>query len=294
MPVKRPDIGANAVDNIMTKSHKLVDLLDLMDKLRDPQYGCSWDKKQSLKSLTGYTLEEVYEVIDAVETNDDAQLQDELGDLLFQVVFYAQIAKEEGRFDFEGVVNAITDKLLRRHPHVFPDGTLASFANSNLLTITADEVATRWELIKNKERAEKAQRKGNETSQSVLDDVPNSLPSLERARKLQKRAASVGFDWKSVQPVLDKLKEEIAELEVELKQGDAQRVQEEFGDLMFSCVNVARHLQLDPESALRESNRKFERRFRALETIALRQSRGLEAFSDEELETIWAQVKTSE
>ncbi len=150
----------------MTKSHDITDLLSLMDKLRDPEFGCNWDKKQSLKSLTGYTLEEVYEVIDAVETGDDVQLQDELGDLLFQVVFYAQIAKEEGRFDFSDVTSAITAKLLRRHPHVFPDGTLSSFANSEL-ALGADEVAVQWEQIKNAERAEKAQRNGQNAQASV-------------------------------------------------------------------------------------------------------------------------------
>ena len=217
----------------MTKPHEIADLLSLMDSLRDKEFGCNWDKKQTLKTLTGYTLEEVYEVIDAVDTNDDAQLQDELGDLLFQVVFYAQIAKEEGRFDFNDVIGSITDKLLRRHPHVFPDGSLTSFGNSDL-HLNADEVALRWEQIKNEERALKAKRKGDVSRYSVLDDVPNSLPALDRARKLQKRAASVGFDWTNVQDVLAKLKEEIAELEAELVLNDTKKIHEEFGDLMFS------------------------------------------------------------
>jgi len=277
----------------MTKPHEIADLLSLMDSLRDKEFGCNWDKKQTLKTLTGYTLEEVYEVIDAVDTNDDAQLQDELGDLLFQVVFYAQIAKEEGRFDFNDVIGSITDKLLRRHPHVFPDGSLTSFGNSDL-HLNADEVALRWEQIKNEERALKAKRKGDVSSHSVLDDVPNSLPALDRARKLQKRAASVGFDWTNVQDVLDKLKEEIAELEAELVLNDTKKIHEEFGDLMFSCVNVARHLQLDPESVLRESNRKFERRFRAVEGIAMGQGRTLESFNVEELDRMWRQVKGQE
>ncbi len=277
----------------MTKSHEIADLLSLMDKLRDPEFGCNWDKKQSLKTLTGYTLEEVYEVIDAVETGDDVQLQDELGDLLFQVVFYAQIAKEEGRFDFSDVTGAITDKLLRRHPHVFPDGTLSSFANSEL-ALGADEVAVQWEQIKNAERAEKAKRQEHNAQPSVLNDVPNSLPALDRARKLQKRASSVGFDWHSVLPVLNKLKEEIGELEAEITQGDRHRIEEEFGDLMFSCVNVARHLQVDPESALRASNRKFERRFRALEAIVTHQKRALSSLDEKELDAIWEQVKAAE
>lgn len=180
----------------MTKEYRIDDLLNLMEKLRDPQFGCSWDRKQSLRTLTGYTLEEVYEVIDAVETGDDAQLQDELGDLLFQVVFYAQIAKEEGRFEFNEVIASITEKLLRRHPHVFPDASLESFGNSDL-ALNAEQVAQRWEEIKNEERAQKADSEDANTQPSVLDDIPSSLPALDRARKLQKRAASVGFDWRA-------------------------------------------------------------------------------------------------
>lgn len=278
----------------MTQTQNMTDLLSVMDKLRDPDLGCSWDKKQTLNSLTGYTLEEVYELIDAVETGDDAQLQDELGDLLFQVVFYAQIAKEQGRFSFADVAASITQKLLRRHPHVFPDATLASFGRSDLLPIDADEVARRWEQIKNEERARKAKQHGSALEPSVLDDVPSALPALDRARKLQKRARSVGFDWQDVGPVLTKLKEEIAELEDELARGDQQRISEEFGDLMFSCVNLARHLQLDPESVLRQSNRKFERRFRTLETSARQQGQVLQSLNETQLNTLWEQLKRME
>jgi ATP diphosphatase len=277
----------------MTKAYRIEDLLSLMDKLRDPEFGCSWDRKQSLRTLTAYTLEEVYEVIDAVETGDDAQLQDELGDLLFQVVFYAQIAKEEGRFEFSAVIASITEKLLRRHPHVFPDGNLASFGNSEL-ALNAEQVAERWELIKNEERAQKALAEKESTEPSVLDDIPSSLPALDRARKLQKRAASVGFDWRAVNGVIDKIKEELAELEEELAQGDQQRIEEEFGDLMFSCVNLARHLQIDPESSLRASNRKFETRFRAVESLAEGGSVGLKALDDTQLNRLWDQVKATE
>jgi ATP diphosphatase len=277
----------------MTKAYRIEDLLSLMDKLRDPEFGCSWDRKQSLRSLTAYTLEEVYEVIDAVETGDDAQLQDELGDLLFQVVFYAQIAKEEGRFEFSAVIASVTEKLLRRHPHVFPDGSLDSFGNSEL-ALNAEQVAERWELIKNEERAQKALAENESTQLSVLDDIPSSLPALDRARKLQKRAASVGFDWPAVQGVIDKVKEELAELEEELAQGDQQRIEEEFGDLMFSCVNLARHLQIDPESSLRASNRKFETRFRAVESLAEGGSVGLKALDDTQLNRLWDQVKATE
>jgi ATP diphosphatase len=277
----------------MTKAYRIEDLLSLMDKLRDPEFGCSWDRKQSLRTLTAYTLEEVYEVIDAVETGDDAQLQDELGDLLFQVVFYAQIAKEEGRFEFSAVIASITEKLLRRHPHVFPDGSLDSFGNSEL-ALNAEQVAERWELIKNEERAQKALAENESTQLSVLDDIPSSLPALDRARKLQKRAASVGFDWPAVQGVIDKVKEELAELEEELAQGDQQRIEEEFGDLMFSCVNLARHLQIDPESSLRASNRKFETRFRTVESLAGERSGGLEALDETQLNGLWDQVKATE
>jgi ATP diphosphatase len=277
----------------MTKAYRIEDLLSLMDKLRDPEFGCSWDRKQSLRSLTAYTLEEVYEVIDAVETGDDAQLQDELGDLLFQVVFYAQIAKEEGRFEFSAVIASVTEKLLRRHSHVFPDGSLDSFGNSEL-ALNAEQVAERWELIKNEERAQKALAENESTQLSVLDDIPSSLPALDRARKLQKRAASVGFDWPAVQGVIDKVKEELAELEEELAQGDQQRIEEEFGDLMFSCVNLARHLQIDPESSLRASNRKFETRFRTVESLAGERSGGLEALDETQLNGLWDQVKATE
>tara|TARA_R100001377_G_scaffold80234_2_gene58977 strand:+ start:2026 stop:2874 length:849 start_codon:yes stop_codon:yes gene_type:complete len=277
----------------MTKDYRIEDLLSLMEKLRDPEFGCSWDRKQSLRTLTGYTLEEVYEVIDAVETGNDAQLQDELGDLLFQVVFYAQIAKEEGRFEFSEVIGSITQKLLRRHPHVFPDASLASFGNS-ALALNAEQVAERWELIKNEERAQKAGSENAGAALSVLDDIPASLPALDRARKLQKRAASVGFDWPAVRGVIDKVKEELAELEAELPQGDQQRIEQEFGDLMFSCVNLARHLQIDPESSLRGSNRKFEARFRALEGLARGGAEALETLDAAQLDGLWNQVKAME
>lgn len=276
----------------MTKTYAMQDLIKLMEKLRDPEHGCNWDKKQSLASLTGYTLEEVYEVIDAVESGDDLQLQDELGDLLFQIVFYAQIAREEGRFDFSGVVTSVTAKLLRRHPHVFPDGTLESFGDPALQGIDADEVAARWELIKNEERARKASRGAGEAPPSVLEDIPASLPALDRARKLQKRAATVGFDWQQAGQVLQKLREETDELDKEIQAGDGERIAEEFGDLMFSCVNLARHLQLDPESVLRSANRKFESRFRAMESVAQKEGFDLGKLSDSELESLWQRVKS--
>lgn len=277
----------------MNKAYRIEDLLSLMEKLRDPEFGCSWDRKQSLRTLTGFTLEEVYEVIDAVETGDNAQLQDELGDLLFQIVFYAQIAKEEGRFEFSAVIGSITQKLLRRHPHVFPDGTLESFGNSEL-ALSPEQVEQRWEQIKNEERANKAGVLNVTTQPSVLDDIPVTLPAFDRARKLQKRASSVGFDWSVKQAVIDKVKEELAELEVELAQGDQAKIEQEFGDLMFSCVNLARHLQIDPESSLRSSNRKFEARFRSIEGLASQKGQRLKELDATELDGLWEQVKAQE
>jgi ATP diphosphatase len=268
-------------------------LLTIMRSLRDTAHGCDWDRKQTLKTLTGYTLEEVYEVIDAVEREDAAQLRDELGDLLFQVVFYAQIASEQGQFDFNDVAAAISAKLLHRHPHVFPDGTLGSFGSS-ALALDAETVAIRWEEIKNLERQVKAARFPAGVLPSVLDDVPAALPALERARKLQRRAGSLGFDWQSAAPVLARLREEIAELEAAMSSADSDAMQDEFGDVLFSCVNLARHLDIDSESALRAANRKFERRFRATEALAHARSLSLPALTLSELDALWDDVKSAQ
>lgn len=277
----------------MTDTTALHQLLTIMQNLRDPAHGCDWDRKQTLHSLTGYTLEEVYEVIDAVERDDVNQLRDELGDLLFQVVFYAQIAQEQGHFDFADVADAISAKLLHRHPHVFPDGTLQSFASANL-ALDAETVAIRWEQIKNRERELKAARMPSGALPSVLDDVPATLPALERARKLQKRAASIGFDWHSPEPVIGKLAEEIAELENELARGDTEAMLAEFGDVLFSCVNLARHLNIDPESALRGANRKFEQRFRRMEALALARAQSLQAMDLQAMDDLWNECKAHE
>lgn len=276
----------------MSDKFSVDQLLEVMASLRHPQLGCEWDKKQTLKKLTSYTLEEVYEVIDAVERQDDAHLQDELGDLLFQIVFYTQIAREEGRFDFGDVVTSITGKLLRRHPHVFPDGTITSFGSSLAPAISADQVAVNWELIKNQERSSKAL--GRAERISLMDDVPSSLPALDRAGKLQKRAATVGFDWQSLSPVLDKLQEEIRELEVEIEARDQEKMAAELGDILFCCVNLARHLKVEPEAALRDSNRKFERRFRELEERAAEQATHLSALSAVEMNDLWERIKVRE
>lgn len=277
----------------MSNEASMQQLLTIMRNLRDRAHGCDWDRKQTLKTLTGYTLEEVHEVIDAVEREDAAQLRDELGDLLFQVVFYAQIASEQGQFDFNDVAAAISAKLLHRHPHVFPDGTLASFGSSEL-ALDAETVAIRWEEIKNLERQVKAARSPAGVLPSVLDDVPAALPALERARKLQRRAGSLGFDWQDAAPVLARLREEIAELEAAMASADASAMQDEFGDVLFSCVNLARHLDIDSETALRAANRKFEQRFRAMEALAVSRSLSLPAMTLAELDALWDEVKSAQ
>jgi len=277
----------------MTDNPSLNQLLLVMRSLRDATHGCDWDRKQTLQTLTGYTLEEVYEVIDAVEREDFAQLRDELGDLLFQVVFYAQIAQELGHFDFAEVAGAISAKLLHRHPHVFPDGTLQSFGSATL-ALDAQTVAVRWEQIKNRERELKAGRAQAGAVPSLLDDVPATLPALERGRKLQKRAASVGFDWQDPAPVMAKLREEIDELEREMALHNKETVLAEFGDVLFSCVNLARHLDIDPESALRAANRKFEQRFRSMETLAAARNQSMQAMDMDALEGLWNEIKSSE
>ncbi|MDP1933148.1 MAG: nucleoside triphosphate pyrophosphohydrolase [Gammaproteobacteria bacterium] len=278
----------------MTQQYTLHDLLTLMSNLRHPELGCSWDRKQTMQTLTAYSLEEVYEVIDAVERQDDAQLRDELGDLLFQIVFYAQIATEEDRFGFTDVVHSIADKLLRRHPHIFPDATLSSFGTSANNVITAEQVAANWELLKNAERKGRAVRVESAEAVSLMDDVPMSLPAMDRARKLQKRAASVGFDWQDYHPVLHKLQEEIAELEQEVSAGDQAKIVAELGDVLFTCANLARHLGVDPEMALRASNRKFEERFRRMENRAAAITDSFATLSTEEMNGLWNEIKKAE
>lgn len=269
--------------------YTLQDLLNLMARLRDPQYGCPWDLKQSYASIVPFTLEEAYEVADAIEQGDFEQLRGELGDLLFQVVYYAQLAQEEGRFEFAGVVDGITRKLIRRHPHVFPTGDL--YAPLDVPRLDDTEVRQRWEEIKAQERAEKA---AAPEQLSLLDDVPGALPALNRAAKLQKRAASVGFDWPAALPVLDKVREELDEVLQAMADGEQAAMQEEIGDLLFSVVNLARQLKVDPENALRGANRKFERRFRFIEQALRDTRRPIEDCALEELDALWGEAKRQE
>lgn len=269
--------------------YTLEDLLNLMARLRDPQYGCPWDIKQTYASIVPYTLEEAYEVADAIERSDFEHLQGELGDLLFQVVYYSQLAREEGRFEFAGVIDSITRKLIRRHPHVFPTGDL--YAPLDTPRLSEDQVKVRWDEIKARERAEKA---AQPLQLSLLDDVPLALPAMARAGKLQKRAASVGFDWPEPLPVLDKVREELDEVLEAMAQGDGAALADEVGDLLFSVVNLARHLKVDPENALRGANTKFDRRFRFIEQALRDTHRPVEDCSLEELDALWGEAKRQE
>ncbi|MEC8584954.1 MAG: nucleoside triphosphate pyrophosphohydrolase [Pseudomonadota bacterium] len=261
----------------------LLNLLTLMAQLRDPDTGCPWDVQQDFASIAPYTIEEAYEVADAIARGDIADLRDELGDLLLQVVFHARIAEEAGHFDFTAVAAAISDKLVRRHPHVFGDqGKISAAAQT-----------ANWETLKAAERAANAAAKGR--PESVLDGVPLPFPALLRAYKLQRRAARVGFDWPELAPVAAKVEEEWAELTAEIDNaGDQARLTEEVGDLLFAVVNLARHLEIDPEAALRAGNAKFERRFRAVEDGFREKGRQMAAASLEDMEVLWNAAKASE
>jgi MazG family protein len=249
-------------------------LLEVMTRLRDVDDGCSWDRKQDFSTIAPYTIEEAYEVADAIAREDFAALRDELGDLLFQVVFHAQMANEAGLFDFDDVVGAISDKMLRRHPHVF--GTEEERA--------AGAVDGGWERIKAEERAGK-------DDDSALAGVAVALPALKRAQKLGKRAGTVGFDWPDRQGVRDKIREELDELEDAVGSRSIASIEEEFGDLLFAVVNLARHLDVDPEKALTSANYKFESRFRDMESAVREDGKALNSQSLESLDKEWRAAK---
>lgn len=263
--------------------HSLDDLLQLMRDLRDPEHGCPWDLQQDYASIVPHTLEEAYEVADAIERNDSEDLKQELGDLLFQVVFYTQLSTEQKGFDFNDVVDAITSKLLRRHPHVFPDGTLSS-AGVSELKLTEAEIKRNWETIKQQERRSK-------TQYSITDDVPFALPALTRANKLQRRVAHVGFDWANASEIFVKIREELVELEEAVAEQSHQHIAEELGDLLFSCVNLARRFDVSPEAALNGCNQKFVRRFKHIEAMVEAQGKVLGDMTLNELEAGWQEAK---
>jgi MazG family protein len=256
-------------------------LLSIMETLRDPEQGCPWDREQTYASIVPHTLEEAYEVADAIEQGDWAHLPSELGDLLFQVVFYAQIAKEEGRFDFADVVAAVSDKLVRRHPHVFGGEQVAS----------AEEQRERWEAHKAAEREQKGKQAGPE---GALSDVARALPAVQRAGKLQGRAVRAGFEWPRDEDVVAKVDEELEELRQEIgEQPDPDRLEHEVGDLLFAAVGLGRRLGVDPETALRRANERFERRFRHMEESLWGAGRSMEEAELAELKALWQQAKVA-
>ncbi|WP_254275075.1 nucleoside triphosphate pyrophosphohydrolase [Halomonas sp. 3H] len=277
----------------MSRRHDLADLLELMAVLRDPEQGCPWDLKQDWNSIVPHTLEEAFEVADAIERRAWDELPGELGDLLFQVVYYARFGEEEGRFDFHDVVDTLTAKMLRRHPHVFPDGSLASRRPPGVSAeeIESRQVHSRWESLKAEERAARA---SDEAPHSVLDDVPRTLPALSRAAKLSKRAARVGFDWPDARGVIAKIREELGEVEQALAEGDRDHAAEEVGDLLFAVTNLARTLKADPEQCLRATNAKFERRFRHVEAALGAEGVPLHEAGLEAMEHHWQAAKGRE
>jgi ATP diphosphatase len=257
-------------------------LLAIMARLRDPAGGCPWDLDQTFRTIAPHTIEEAYEVADAIERDDLVDLREELGDLLFQVVFYAQMAKERGAWDFDDVAGAISDKMIRRHPHVFGTDSVE----------TAEAMVGRWEDQKAREREAKAEAEGRRPS--VLDGVIPGLPALTRALKLQRRAARVGFDWTEAAQILDKIEEEARELRAELAARDRDRIEDELGDLLFALVNLARRVEVEPETALRRTSAKFERRFRRVEDLLAEAGRSPEDATLDEMEALWTRAKREE
>lgn len=263
-------------------SHPIEKLQTIMEQLRDPQSGCPWDKKQSFETIVPYTIEETYEVVDAIYKKDYDNLKEELGDFVFQAIFYSQLAKEKGLFDFSDVIEGINDKLIRRHPHVFGEQTFSS----------DEEINANWDKVKAEERSQKEQVH----AASIFDSIPQSLPALSKANKLQKRAAKVGFDWDSLGPVVGKVEEEIEEAMEEALQVnvDQDRLEEELGDMMFAMVNMVRHLGHDPEAALTKANLKFMRRFNQIEQKVAHNQRQLTDYDLNQLDSLWDEVKREE
>jgi MazG family protein len=272
----------------MKPSRDISALIAIMAALRTPKTGCPWDIEQDFASVAPYTLEEAYEVADAVERNDMVDLREELGDLLLQVVFHAQMAEEQQLFDFGSVVEAITTKLIRRHPHVF----------GNTRDLTPEQVKELWDSIKKEEKQERAEarRKAGqpEQRQRYLNDIPMQFPALVRADKLTSKAAKVGFDWPTTREVLDKIEEELGEVKEALQAGNKDSIEDEIGDLLFAVANLARHAKIDPETALRRTNAKFERRFAAIEDALVDEGRNISQSNLEEMDRIWNAVKNRE
>ena len=295
MPCGRPGLpnrlARQAVDSALpavyrpgmtSPSRDIADLLAIMAALRHPETGCAWDVAQDFATIAPYTVEEAHEVAEAVASGDREDLREELGDLLLQVVFHARMAEEEGSFDFGGVVEAVTTKMIRRHPHVFGERRDWS----------PDEVKANWSKIKTQEKAERAQRRGEtDQPQSVLDGVSAALPAAQRAVKLQDKAAKVGFDWPAIGEVLDKADEELGELKAAVAEGDHDHVAEELGDLLFVLANVARWKGLDPDQVLRAANAKFEKRFKAVEDMLRARGKSPAQSDLAEMDALWREAK---
>lgn len=266
--------------------YSIDDLQTLMARLRKPETGCPWDIEQNYLSITPSTIEEVYEVVDAIEQQDYAHLKEELGDLLFQVIFYAQLGREDGHFSFDDIVDGLTAKLIRRHPHVFPTGQLASEREPGEAGLkAAQQVSEQWDKIKQSER----QQNGNS---GLISDIPKALPALQRAQKLQKRVAKQGMDWRSVNAAVDKLDEEVAELKQAIKEGEQVAIKDELGDVLFTCVNVARKLKMDADQSLRVANTKFERRIESMQALIDQQDLSWKTLDDDGLDALWQQAKS--
>ncbi len=265
------------------RHYNIDDLIYLMARLRDPETGCPWDIQQSYATIVPSTLEEAYEVADAIETRDYDHLKEELGDLLFQVIFYSQLGSEEGRFQFTDIVSTLVAKLVRRHPHVFPEGTLESRVQPGDGRDEA-QIKAKWEALKQEERVAKGKR-------GTLDDIPLNLPALTRAHKLQKRAAGVGFDWPDITGVFAKIEEEVKEVQEAIVESDQPAISEEIGDLLFAVVNASRHLKVDPEGALRAASRKFEQRFGYVERNLAERDLTPEQTDLAEMDALWDEAK---
>ena len=264
-------------------------LQEVMVMLRDKKYGCPWDLEQTLTSLIPHTIEEVYEVVDAIENKNPEEMVDELGDLLFQVAFYAQIASEEKLFNFEDVASAIVKKLLRRHPHVFPTGDVASFGQRS--NISSDQVSINWDLIKLAEKKLSADKPQDESLKGSFDGLPRSLPALQRSTKLQEQAAKVGFDWPEISGVISKLKEEVVELEQAVNEDDKTKIEAELGDVFFTAINLSRHAGIDVERALRGANTRFEKRLSWVENELVKTGRLPESETLHGLNQLWDKAK---
>jgi nucleoside triphosphate diphosphatase len=289
MPASSNDNAANTDPNRLPdgRDGNIADLIEVMARLRAPVGGCPWDVEQTFSTIAPYTIEEAYEVADAIARGDMAALKDELGDLLFQSVYHARMAEEAGHFKFGDVVRASCEKMIRRHPHVFAEGSAKT---------PADQHMSRWEEHKAQERAAKAAASGAPPRPpSALDDIPASLPALKLAEKLQKRAGRVGFDWPEAAQVLDKIDEEVAEIKQAMAaKAGPEKLADEIGDLMFACVNLARKVNIDPGMALRGTNLKFERRFRRIEALLAARGKTTHQASLDEMEDLWRQAKREE